>query len=71
MPNQNCLKGMRCPQCRSLGPFGIVGTALFEVHDDGSDEFADLEWSDLASCRCRECNHHGQVRDFQQKRRRK
>jgi hypothetical protein len=73
MPNQNCLKGMQCPQCRSRGPFGIVGTALFEVHDDGSNEFTDLEWSDLDSCTCRGCNTRGQVRDFQlpKKKRRK
>ena len=40
--NTNCLEGMRCPVCGSLGPYMIDGTATFEVSDEGSSEFTNL-----------------------------
>lgn len=69
--NNNCLKDMRCPRCKSEGPFKIAGSAVFEVHDDGADTFGDLEWGDDSYCGCRDCGHEGIVADFQIKKRTK
>lgn len=55
MANENCLTGMACPECGSLGPYDIAGTALFEVHDDGTEDFESVEWSADSYCRCRKC----------------
>ena len=61
MPNDNCLDGMRCPQCRSEGPFLIQCRAQFEVHDDGSDTFSGLHWGDDDPAICSECAWVGTV----------
>ena len=43
--NNNCLDGMRCPKCRSMGPYKIVATALFELFDEGSEGVqGDITW---------------------------
>jgi len=62
--NDNCLSGMRCPKCRSLGPFSIAVTTVAVVHDDGSDETGELNWDDSSRCGCRECPFVGVVKDF-------
>ncbi len=64
-PNENCLEGMRCPKCQSYGPFTIHGDALFEVHDDGSDEFEELSWEDNAVCKCKSCGLAAKVSAFE------
>jgi len=61
--NHNCLKGLACPQCESDGPFFVVATAEFEVHDDGTSEFTDVEWDDSSAIRC-PCGRRGIVGDF-------
>lgn len=63
-PNNNCLEGMRCPKCGSYGPFGIVGSTLFKVHDDGTDGHGDIEWDGRSYCECMECQHSGTKDDF-------
>jgi hypothetical protein len=65
MSNENCLAGMRCPECKSDGPFQIAGTATFLVFDDGTDDYFDPEWDAESACQCRECKHIGTVKDFQ------
>jgi hypothetical protein len=62
--NTNCLAGMKCPECSSLGPFRITGEASFLVTDDGTEEFGDTEWTDLSSCMCAGCSFAGHVEDF-------
>ena len=64
MANENCLAGMACPRCGSLEPFSIAGTALFEVHDDGTEDYGDVEWDDDSSCECRRCGFWENVRAF-------
>lgn len=64
MSNQNCLVGIVCPECKSEGPFFIVGTAEFEVYDDGAFVFTDLEWCATSPIRCASCGKRGVVRDF-------
>jgi len=62
--NDNCLEGMKCPNCGSEGPFRINGTACFIVHDDGTDEYNEVEWQDNDFCGCVNCNYDGKVIDF-------
>lgn len=63
-PNTNCLEGMKCPECGSYGPFDIVGTSLFSVHDDGTDGHGDVEWDDESLTMCPTCNKVGKLQDF-------
>lgn len=64
-PNDNCLRGMRCPVCGSLGSFEIEVTKRVTVYDDGTDDNGgDTEWDDNSSCSCNECEHSGVVREF-------
>ena len=57
--NENCLEGMRCPSCGSEGPFTIVVTALSEVSDDGTENFADVDWGDGSRIWCQDCEWNG------------
>lgn len=51
-PNDNCLAGLRCPECGSYGPFNIRATALFKVADDGTEVIGAVEWDDASFCEC-------------------
>jgi len=64
--NVNCLAGMRCPHCGSLGPFHIVARATFTVFDDGTDGHGSVEWDDDSFCSCGECGTDGEVGDFKE-----
>lgn len=66
MPNENCLKGIRCPECGQEDVFKILGTAVFVVTDEGTDEFYEAEWDDTSTTRCPECNFVGAMRAFQE-----
>ena len=66
MPNVNCLAGMRCPKCKSLEPFNIIGTATFKIFDDGSEEIHDISWMNNNSCSCSKCSFIGEVHDFKE-----
>jgi hypothetical protein len=61
--NQNCLEGMRCPNCLSAGPFNIVCETWVEMHDDGSEKHEDLDYDDDSHARCLvyPCEWHGTV----------
>lgn len=69
MPNENCLDGMRCPKCKSEGPFRIVSICWVEVHDSGVEDSYEHEWEDLSPCICAEhgCLYSGKVEDFKEK----
>jgi hypothetical protein len=62
--NTNCLTGMECPGCKSVGPFKIAATALFIIHDEGTGEFGELEYDDGSYCECPQCDFNGIVWDF-------
>ena len=65
MPNENCLKGMKCPECGYEDSFGIACDIVMLVDDDGiKDDIGDYDWDDDAHCECRECSHSGTVKDF-------
>lgn len=62
--NDNCLAGMRCPKCRSLGPFDILSKVWARVHDDGIEDYEGCEWDGPSKCFCLECHHDATVADF-------
>lgn len=64
--NINCLAGMRCPKCKSRGPFAIAATAIFTMTDEGTDSFGDIEYDDGSYCQCTECDHDGIIDEFRQ-----
>jgi len=72
-PNENCLKGMRCPTCGSYGPFqfactvpGLPGAKFFgEVSDDGVSGGIEWDWDDKSFIRCKACGADATVDDFQ------
>jgi hypothetical protein len=35
--NENCLRGMKCPKCKSYEPFTIAVRSRVRVFDDGSE----------------------------------
>ena len=66
--NKNCLAGMRCSHCGSLGPFKIECRAMFTVYDDGTElSGGDVEWDNDAYCVCLNCDASGKAKDFQVK----
>ncbi len=68
MTNNNVLHGVRCPKCKSEGPFDIYGSALFRnVGDDGVSEFTDFEWDNEAPFYCHACKHSGRAKEFNTK----
>jgi hypothetical protein len=60
-PNSNCLEGMSCPDCGQPHRFKIVGKALFEITDDGTEDYNDVEFFDDDHASCPECHWTGVV----------
>ena len=69
-PNSNCLADMSCPDCGQHEMFKIVGTAVFEIADDGTGDYNDVEFYDSDYASCPKCNWSGLVFDLQEKNRR-
>lgn len=53
--NTNCLEGIRCPNCGSLGPFLVISECLAIVADDGVEQTSDHDWSYSKVCACQDC----------------
>ena len=69
MTNSNVLKGIKCPQCESEGPFDIVGEAVFlGVTDDGCVNFHEMAWGGENVIVCKGCDHNGMVKHFKEPR---
>jgi hypothetical protein len=64
----NCenLKGMRCPECKSEGPFSIVSSCVAVWNDDGTDDIHDVEFDDESPCRCMNCDYCSTVGGFKE-----
>lgn len=62
--NTNCLEGMRCPGCRSEGPFQIQTVCFATVCDDGIEETVNHSWDGDDYCYCLSCEYQGDVDDF-------
>lgn len=69
MANDNCLEGIKCPECGHEDRFFISVEVLCEVTDDGAvpSEHSDMEWQDTSFIRCCECNKCGRVGEFTEK----
>ncbi len=66
MSNKNCLVGLRCPECKSYGPFRIACKVIAEVYDDGLEHTEGGDWDDGDYCQCMECKQEKLVSDFQE-----
>jgi|WetSurMetagenome_2_1015567.scaffolds.fasta_scaffold414652_3 hypothetical protein len=65
MPNENCLKGFKCPECGQEDEFNIQVTVMATMVDQGTtDYFGDVEFSGDSHCACPECHHRGIVDEF-------
>jgi hypothetical protein len=66
MTNQNCLEGIRCPQCGNDDRLLIVTTVLADVTDAGADiaDGSDMHWDDSSLTRCPACDRDGPLKDF-------
>ena len=64
MPNENCLEGWKCPECRSDGPFQIAATCWVTMYDDGADDSHDFEYDDSNTAICVGCSLAGTVGVF-------
>lgn len=65
MPNDNCLAGIRCPQCGNEDRFFIDAHVMCEVTDDGAEACGDTEWHGDSFCRCPVCDRHGPLKGFE------
>ena len=66
MANENCLSGIKCPDCGQEDKFYIVASAEFEVTDDGTDTHSGVGWDNESHIRCAECGAAGKVKHFQE-----
>jgi hypothetical protein len=64
MTNENCLRGIRCPNCGQQDRLKITALITCLVTDDGSDPVGDHEWDDCSSTHCPECGFDGKLRAF-------
>ena len=65
MPDTNALKGFRCPNCGSEGPFHIVCQVPLCVDDEGADsDFMDYSFDATSHCLCPTCTVDGPVSYF-------
>jgi len=62
--NENCLAGMRCPECGGLGPFEIETATTVTMADTGSLATHDIEFGAFAHISCPRCGHEGKVWQF-------
>jgi hypothetical protein len=66
MTNENCLEGIRCPQCGNEDRLLIVATILADMTDDGADvaDGSDWDWDDESLAVCPECGQDGPLGEF-------
>ena len=69
-PNNNCLEGMSCPNCGQHEMFKIVAQAVFEITDDGTGDYNEVEFYDSDRASCPQCQWSGLVRALQEENRR-
>jgi len=69
MTNDNCLAGIKCPQCGNESRFFITASVVADVTYDGADMASPqygngFEWDDHSYCRCPECDREGSLAAF-------
>ena len=67
--NTNCLEGLACPKCGQDQTLEITGSAVFHVHDDGTEGYEDVEYdmNSPTACPGPECDFDGDLGDFRVK----
>lgn len=60
-PNENCLEGLACPDCGSVGPFDIHARCIVRMGDQGSEYAIDFDWEDHDHAGCPNCGYGGPV----------
>lgn len=66
-PNENCLEGWQCPDCKSWGPFSVEARCRIIVEDDGTDtdwDNGDVEWDRGSIAQCVQCDKTATVDYF-------
>lgn len=68
MANSNCLENLVCPECGHEESFKIRALATFDVIDDGTNDYEEVDWDSSSFCQCGnpECEHRGTVAEFTQ-----
>jgi predicted RNA-binding Zn-ribbon protein involved in translation (DUF1610 family) len=66
MTNDNCLAGIKCPQCGNEDRFLIAATITADVTDDGANiaKNTDMEWDETSHTRCPDCGKDGPLAGF-------
>jgi hypothetical protein len=66
MPNENCLKAIKCPKCGNEDRLFIVATILADVTDGGAEaaDGTDYHWDDASMTRCPDCDRDGALATF-------
>ena len=64
--NTNCLQGIACPDpaCGQDTTFRIYASAWFDVTDDGTGDYTDVEWDGDSAIICGECGYKWKVSRF-------
>jgi len=63
--NENCLEGMKCPNCGSLGPYKIVSSCWAVWTDEGTRDYTEFEFGDEDACICLNCEYNATVNCFE------
>lgn len=66
MTNENCLEGLRCPQCGNEDRLFITATIRADVTDGGADlaDGSDMHWDESSLAICPECDRDGPLSAF-------
>lgn len=64
--NENCLRGLRCPECENDEELIITSLVETLVTDDGAEPLnGNFEWDENNAARCPKCGCSGTVSDFE------
>jgi hypothetical protein len=64
MANENCLEGIKCPDCGNEDEFRIEAVIVCQVTDDGSEPIGDHYWDEKSYCHCPVCEKDGKLAEF-------
>ena len=68
--NDHYLAGVKCPKCKSNGPFTLEVECLTTVTDDGLDKTMAINWWDNETCcLCADCGYSAKFGAFKNKER--
>lgn len=61
LTNENCLEGVRCPDCKQEIEFTIHGRGAFTVTDEGAIDTENHDWEGgtFVQCKNPDCRYSG------------